>query len=131
MSKDQLFKIIPDIQIIQLLLESFGLKDLQDSRKFTKEYMTEINTVQQITELKDKLNDYYLPCKSKIYLHGINEKRAITILRQFIRVHGYTLISKERYIDGNKMSVYRLIEHDNKSIPKKKKVDKPITISFQ
>ena len=55
------------------------------------------------------------------------------ILRQFIKVHGYTLISKERYIDGNKMSVYRLIEDNKESTPKKStsKNKKDIVISFE
>ena len=131
MSKDQLFKIIPDIQIIQLLLESFGLKDLQDSRKFTKEYMTEINTVQQIKELKDKLNDYYLPCKSKIYLHVINEKRAITILRQFIKVHNYSLYSKEKSVNGEKQTYYSLIYNNQNSLsPTKQEEKRKIVLTF-
>ena len=131
MSKDQLFKIIPDIQIIELLLDSFGLKDLEDSRKFTKEYMTEINTVQQITELKDKLNDYYLPCKSKIYLQGINEKRAITILRQFIKVHNYSLYSKEKSMNGQKQTYYSLI-YNNQTIlsPTKQEEKRKIILTF-
>ena len=35
-SKNQLFKINPDLNIIKLLLEIFGLDDLDDSRFFTK-----------------------------------------------------------------------------------------------
>jgi hypothetical protein len=131
MSKDQLFKIIPDIQIIQILLESFGLKDLEDSRKFTKEYMTEINTVQQIKELKDKLNDYYLPCKSKIYLQGINEKRAITILRQFIKVHNYSIYSKEKSVNGQKQTYYSLIYNNQTSLsPTKQEEKRKIVLTF-
>jgi len=131
MAKHQLFRVIPDIEIVTSLLELFGLNSLQDTNFFTKQTIEENNTINTLNDMKDILEKYYIPCKSKIYLINIDTKRTITILRQFIRVHGYTLISKERYIDGNKMSVYRLIEHDNKSIPKKKKVDKPITISFQ
>lgn len=131
MSKDQLFKIIPDIQIIQLLLESFGLKDLEDTRKFTKEYMTEINTIQQINDLKDKLNDYYLPCKSKIYLHGINEKRAITILRQFIKVHNYSLYSKEKSVNGQKQTYYSLFYNNQTSLsPTKQEEKRKIVLTF-
>ena len=123
MAKHQLFRVIPDIEIVTSLLELFGLNSLQDTNFFTKQTIEENNTINTLNDMKDILEKYYIPCKSKIYLINIDTKRTITILRQFIRVHGYTLISKERYIDGNKMSVYRLIEHDNKSIPKKKKVD--------
>ena len=55
----------------------------------------------------------------------------ITILKQFIRIHGYTLISKERYIDRNKVCVYRLIKEDDKESKPKKIKDKQIIISFE
>ena len=64
-------------------------------------------------------------------ISDITEKRCIVILRQFIKAHGYTLISKERYIDGKKTSVYRLLEDDKQMTPKKSKGKKPIVISFQ
>ena len=41
MKRNQLFKITPDNKIIQFLLDSFGLEDLEDTRPFTKEYMKE------------------------------------------------------------------------------------------
>ena len=44
--------------------------------------------------MKDKLESYYLPCK-KMYVQDITDKRSIVILRQFIRVHGYTLFTKK------------------------------------
>ena len=44
MPKNQLFKIVPDLQIIQAILEAFGLDDIEDTRIFTKEHMKE-NTV--------------------------------------------------------------------------------------
>ena len=68
MSKNQLFKIIPDEKIILALLSTFQLKDLQDDRYFTKDYMIHNNTVQQIIDLIPELNKYYIRCKSKIYL---------------------------------------------------------------
>ena len=69
---------------------------------FTKETMDENHVVDQFIELKDTLSNYYLPCKSKVYLNEITNKKCITIFRQFIKVHGYTLISKERYINRKK-----------------------------
>jgi len=131
MAKHQLFRIIPDIEIVTSLLEIFGLSSLHDTNFFTKQTIEDNQCIASLNDMKDILEPYYIPCKAKIYLINIDTKRCITILRQFLRVHGYTLISKERYIDGKKTSVYRLIEHDNKSTPKKKKADKPITISFK
>ena len=73
--KNQNFKINPDSQIIQSILDTFGLENLEDDRLFTKEHMKEINTVQNIELLKSKLEEYYIPCKSRIYLNGLTEKK--------------------------------------------------------
>jgi hypothetical protein len=108
MPKNQLFKIVPDLQIIQAILEAFGLDDIEDTRIFTKEHMKDIDTVQKITELTDSLKDYYIPCKSKKYLSDLNEKKCITILRQFVKIHHYKCIGMEKSIKGNKCMTYRL-----------------------
>ena len=132
MVKNQLFRILPEVEIINTLLEMFGLSSLHDTKSFTKESLKENDTINNLCKMKDVLDNYYLPCKSKNYTTNINEKRCITILRQFIKVHGYTLISKERYIEGKKMSVYRLIKIDDKvSTPKKSNCKKDIVISFE
>ena len=132
MGKNQLFRILPEVEVINSLLEIFGLSSLHDTKSFTKESLKENDTINKLCKMKDVLDKYYLPCKSKNYTTNINEKRCITILRQFIKVHGYTLISKERYIDGKKMSVYRLIKIDDKvSTPKKSNDKKDIVISFE
>ena len=130
MVKNQLFRVLPDLDIIHEILEAFGLTSLNDTKFFTKDTLEELNTSDKLTNIKDKLESYYLPCK-KTYVQDIGKKRCIVILRQFIRAHGYTLFSKERYIDGKKMSVYRLLEEDKQISPKKKKTKKPIVISFQ
>ena len=130
MVKNQLFRVLPDVDIINTLLQTFGLTSLNDTKFFTKETLKEYDTVNKLTEIKDQLESYYLPCKS-MYISDITEKRSIVILRQFIKAHGYTLISKERYIDGKKTSVYRLLEDDKQMTPKKSKGKKPIVISFQ
>ena len=51
MPKNQLFKNIPDLQIVQSVLEAFGLDNIEDTRLFTKEHMQDVETVQKITEL--------------------------------------------------------------------------------
>jgi|TARA_B110000495_G_C22401088_1_gene256290 hypothetical protein len=131
MPKNQLFRILPDIEIIHSLLQAFGLTSLNDTNFFTKESLQTNHTIDQLNDMKSELESYYLPCKAKIYIQDINEKRCITILRQFIKVHEYTLISKERYINGNKVSVYRLIEDDSTSTHKTIKEPNAITISFK
>jgi len=131
MVKNQLFRVLPDMEMINSLLQIFGLDSLNDTKFFTKESLKDNETVSRLTEMRDELGKYYLPCKAKNYIIDITEKKSITILRQFIRIHGYTLISKERHIDGKKTSVYRLIEDNKESTPKKNKNKKNIVISFE
>lgn len=131
MVKNQLFRILPDSNIITILLNTFGLTSLTDTKFFTKKTMIEMNTIDKLNKIKDDLYQYYLPCKAKVYIENITLKKSITILRQFLKVHNYTLISKEKYIENEKMSVYRLIELDEKIIKKNNKPRKKITISFE
>ena len=42
MPKNQLFKNIPDLQIVQSVLEAFGLDNIEDTRLFTKEHMQDV-----------------------------------------------------------------------------------------
>ena len=60
-NKNQNFKNNPDMNIINTLLKTFGLTDLNDDRYFTKENMKEMNTVDNIILLIPKLEEYYLP----------------------------------------------------------------------
>ena len=118
--KDQNFKNIPDLKIINLLLETFGLDGLEDDRYFTKEHMKEIQTVEKINLLKPQLQEYYIPCKSKIYLQNLNEKKVITILRQFIKKYNYKVFTFEKSIQGKKHITYRLMYiNDDFLSPKK------------
>jgi hypothetical protein len=129
MSKNQLFKIIPDEKIIQALLSSFQLKDLQDDRYFTKDDMVHNHTVQQIIDLIPTLTKYYIRCKSRIYLSGLNEKKCITILRQFLKTHNYNLLAKEKTKNKVKYSAYRIIQDKNR-ILSHKKTPRKIIIDF-
>ena len=132
MPKNQLFKNVPDLQIIQAILDAFGLDDIEDARFFTKEHMVDVATVQKIIELSDTLKEYYIPCKSKKYLKDLNEKKCITILRQFVKIHHYKCIGMEKYIKGNKTMTYRLIYSNNDYLtsPEAKKKDEYI-LSFE
>jgi hypothetical protein len=132
MPKNQLFKNVPDLQIIQSILGAFGLDDIEDARFFTKEHMADVDTVQKINELSDSLKEYYLPCKSKKYLTDLNEKKCITILRQFVKIHHYKCIGMEKSIKGNKTMTYRLIYSNNDYLtsPGAKK-NKEYVLSFE
>ena len=53
----------------------------------------------------NEISKFYIPCKAK-YLNDLNEKKCITILRQFLKVHNHTLMYKEKYVKGKKIEKY-------------------------
>ena len=107
----QLFKLIPKINILYDILRCFGLKELNDKKYFSRDDLIKMNSVNKLKLLK--LDKYYLPCKAKIYLYNINEKKIITILRHFLRVFNYKLFSTEKYINKKKIIIYHIIEKKN------------------
>ena len=63
-------------------------------------------TALSLASLKDELSVYYLPCKARKYLNGLTEKTIITLLRQLVKLYGYTLNSCEKYNRGVKHIIY-------------------------
>jgi hypothetical protein len=83
---------------------------MDDSRAFNKEDMQKNTTAEKLRDVTPLLErTYYPPCKAKTYLRDITERRAITILKQVLRKHCMTLLSRERNIRGKKMIYYQLI----------------------
>ena len=76
---------------------------------FTKESLKENDIPSKLSSMKDQLEKYYLPCKAKTYITDITEKRCITILRQFVKIHDYKCIGMEKSVKGKKMMTYRLL----------------------
>lgn len=107
--KNQLFKVSPDLKITLQILNLFGIQDLEDNHSFTRNNLTDLETVSKMNEIMPEIKKYYIPCKSKKYLTDINEKKCITILRQFLKIHNHTLNSKEKYVKGKKSLFYQVI----------------------
>ena len=107
--KNQLFRISPDLKVTGKLLSIFGINGLDDNHSFTKSNLGDLKTVDKLNEMNEELLRYYIPCKAKMYLVNIDEKRCITILRQFLKIHNHTLMSKEKYVKGKKNLFYQVI----------------------
>lgn len=107
--KNQLFKVSPDLKTTLQILNLFGIQDLEDNHSFTRNNLTDLDTVSKMNEIMPEIEKYYIPCKSKKYLTDINEKKCITILRQFLKIHNHTLNSKEKYVKGKKSLFYQVI----------------------
>ncbi len=112
--KNQLFRIEPNNEIINKLLICFGLDDLKDNRHFCRNDLKKLNSVEKLYKIKNELNEYYIPCKSRTYLNDLNEKNVITILRQCIKPSKYTVCSREKYLKGEKFIIYNIVPYDLK-----------------
>ena len=126
---NQLFKNMPDRSFVIELINLYGIKDFDDDKYFTKKTLETLNTIENLNDIKDKLNEYYIECKSKTYLTDITLKRCIVILRQFLRCHGYTLFSKEKFVKGKKQTIYKIVKLDKEVVVPKKK--EKIIVSFE
>ena len=128
MPVNQLFRTMPDRSFVISLLNLYGIEDFNDTRYFTKENLETLNTTEELKELEDKLRNYYIPCKAKTYLEEITIPRSIVILRQFLKCHGYTLFSKEKFIKSKKHTIYKIVTIDKEvSTPQKKE---KVVVSF-
>ena len=114
MPKNQLFKKLPDEQILLKLLLSFGLTSLKDTNNFSRRDLETLGTVTAIENMKSELEKYYIPCKARNYLHDLNTKNVVTILRQFVKIWGYTIQSQEKYSKGDKFIIYGLSKYETK-----------------
>lgn len=114
----QLFRQKVETETLIKLLSCFGLIDLEDKKIFSKYDLCQQDTVNQLQDLLPELQSYYLPCKAKIYLDNLTEKKALTVLKQVLRIHGYYLLSKERNMNNKKVILYQLMgERERYSLP--------------
>jgi hypothetical protein len=114
MKINQLFTKRVEVELLLKVLECFAVKSLDDRRTFCKYDMVQNETVSKLTDLIPELEQYYIPCKARIYLRNMTEKKAITVLKQILRLHGYCLNSYERNVCHRKIIFYRLISEQEK-----------------
>ena len=110
MAVNQLFKTKPTIDIIIKICSFFGidLNNIDKKNSFTKKELDDINLQDNFNEIKLLLTQFYLPCKTKIYLENITIKKCITILRQILKLYNYSVISCEHYNNSKKYIVYTI-----------------------
>lgn len=108
MKINQLFsKSIPD-ELALRVMSCFGLSNFDDRHEFCKAQLISLGTPQKLTQLVPELSEYYMPCKAKKYLTNIDSSRSITLLKQIMRLFGYSVNSSERNIKRRKVMFYKL-----------------------
>ena len=125
---NQLFKTIPNREFTIELLNLYGIDDFTDTHFFTKNDLDKLDTIHKLNDMKYRLEEYYIPCKSKTYLQDITLKRSIVILRHFLKCHKYNIHSKEKFIKGVKYITYRIIPQTDRIVVPDK--PKPVIVSF-
>ena len=109
MKINQLFnKSVPE-EVALKVLHCFGLSGFNDRRTFSKYDIENFNTVTRMSAIMSELAQYYMPCKARTYLTQPNAKKCVTILKQIIRLYGFTLMSRERNVNGKKVIFYQIM----------------------
>lgn len=125
--KNQLFSYNPPpFDLVKKILYILINKELNETiyYEFSKKNLATKKIIEKMNIYIDSLKEYYLKCKHKKYLENLNEKKLITLFRQILKPYDYSLISYEKYDNGEKYLLYIL--------EKKKSVIKKIdpTINF-
>ena len=68
---NQLFRTAPDREFTIELLNLYGIDDFTDTHFFTKNDLDKLDTIHKLNDMKYRLEEYYIPCKSKTYLQDI------------------------------------------------------------
>ena len=128
MTINQLFTKKPSKELVEKLIQAYGLTGFDDETTFSKRELDKNNLFEKLSEIIKDLKDFYLPCKRKIYLEDINYKKSITILRQCLKLYNYKIKSKEKYFNGDKIIIYQILANNNDKTNKKQ--DTNCVISF-
>jgi hypothetical protein len=113
MKINQLFVRPVDVEMLNMILQCFNLQDATDKRMFCKSDMVEYKTVERLKDIKHIISSFYIPCKAKLYLSDLTEKKAITLLKQVLRLHGLSLISKEKNSKNKKIIYYQIVNEND------------------
>jgi hypothetical protein len=104
---NQLFKRCPTYEELDDIARCFGLKNIDDTREFHKFSMEQVDTPAQMERLRPMLDTLYIPCKMHMYMPcPLKPRSCITVLRQLVRLHGYSVNHREAQYSGTKFAVY-------------------------
>ena len=109
LKKNQLFKKIPPADIIDRIARLYSINNYDDNIKLTLNKLTQLKTIEKLQDIIPELKQYYVKCKGNYYLENLTPKKSITLLRQLIKLKGYTLSSREKYANGSKYLEYKIV----------------------
>lgn len=108
----QLFRKHFSEEDLKSVLKCYNIQSLDQSISFTRKNMIEYGTIEKLEEIKHILQEYYLPCKYKVYVsRDININSAINILRQICRLHDSTLRRYTKDVNKEKIVFYIIVKN--------------------
>jgi hypothetical protein len=117
MKINQLFRKTVDMIMVLAVLRCFNLHSLLDCTPFSKRDLVRIRTAERLGALFHQLQDYYIPCKGRMYLVQGSLGKALTVLKQVVRLYDYRLASREQTHGKQKLIMYHLTHSIQKSCP--------------
>ena len=109
MVKNQLFTTNPEKELVIKLINVIGFRTFNDDNYITKDTLIELDSLNKFQEYITILKEYYIPCKFKVYFNNIDINRLFTVIRQLLKIYGYTIKSREKYINKKKQLIYYII----------------------
>jgi hypothetical protein len=110
MTINQLFKKKPSQVIIVDFLNLLNILSFDDARYFSKKDIENSMIISELQKKSKMFEEFYLPCKFKIYFTDIDVSKVITILRQCLKVYNYTIKSTEKMVKNSKVVIYNIEE---------------------
>ena len=127
MAINQLFKIKPSKELVKEIIglininidkiDNMDTDNIENKKFFTIKELNDLNILDKVCFIKNKIKDYYLPCKQKIYFNNITIKKLLTIFRQLLKLYNYKIISVDKYDNGKKFIIYiitHIVQTNNK-----------------
>lgn len=126
MKINQLFRRVPDVEILNELCRCMGLGGIDDGRGFTRSELQRRGAAELVKAMPkyQELKECYIPCKRRLYIdtfesctntddHYKNpEHRLLVILRHLLRLHGRRLATSEHTWCRGKYIRYHIVRID-------------------
>tara|TARA_R110000782_G_scaffold32924_3_gene80002 strand:+ start:939 stop:1313 length:375 start_codon:yes stop_codon:yes gene_type:complete len=112
---NQLFKRIPTENELEQILNCFNIKSLDEDITFGFTDLIYNNCIKNLYNITNLLMDLYLPCKF-FYINNLNNKKAITLLRQICKLFDRKIIQNFIVINKIKIIKFKIFNKNTKSI---------------
>ena len=99
------------MEFTENFLKLFVPNGYDEYYQFSRQTVVDKNIIKKlkIPYFDNIFKKIYIPCKYKNYVLNLNPKKCITLLRQLVKLYGYTLNSCEKYSRGIKHIIYQVI----------------------